>query len=230
MLCIGHSHVACVARAGLDAGLALHALNFWELPGGTVRGETGLRLSPELAARVASHEGTVYSLIGGAVHSVIGMLVHPRRFDFVLPDEPGLPLDDDAERIPALAVRRMLASAMTDYLSLMSHVRQLAPVALVHVEPPPPYEDAQRMHADIPWALYPGMRQEISPAALRYKLWRLHSRILQEWCEEVDAAFLPCPEQSLDERGFLREAYYGDGAHTNAAYGALVIKQMQQRP
>jgi len=84
------------------------------------------------------------------------------------------------------------------------------------------------MHADMPWGMYPGMCQEISPAALRYKLWRLHSQIIGEWCREAGALFVPCPPETFDENGFMREPYYGDGAHANMAYGERLLEQMRR--
>ncbi|GAB2555866.1 hypothetical protein [Rhodanobacter koreensis] len=228
LLCIGHSHVACVARAAEAAGTSLQALNFWEMPG-AIQHENGTsRLSVLLEQRLKKHTGPVFSMIGGAAHGVLGMLVHPRRFDFVLPAEPALPLDPAAEVLPALAVRHILESLMVDYLTMMSQVHRLCAGRLFHLESPPPLADAQRMQADIPWGMYPGMCHEISPAHFRYKLWRLHSQIVGDWCARAGATFVPCPPQSVDENGFMRESYYGDGAHANTAYGELVLEQMRQ--
>jgi hypothetical protein len=228
LLCIGHSHVACVARAAEFAGTPLQALNFWEMPGAILHNDGLPRFSATLEQQLKQHKGPVFSLIGGAAHGVLGMLVHQRRFDFVLAAEPTLPLDPAAEVLPALAVRRVLESLMVDYLALMSAVRQLCAGPLFHIEPPPPFADAQRMHADIPWAMYPGMRQEISPAHFRYKLWRMHSQILIDWCLASGATWAAHPRESVDESGFMRESYYGDGAHANTAYGELVLEQMRQ--
>lgn len=228
MLCIGHSHVACVARAAAATGAPLQALNFWEMPGAIERDDGPPHFTAALQQQLRRHEGPVFSLIGGAVHGVIGMLVHPRRFDFVLPWEPELPLDPAAEVLPALAVRGMLEALMTEYLALMVELRKLCRGPMFHLEAPPPYADAQRMHADIPWALYPGMCQEISPAPMRCKLWRLHSRIVSDWCAAAGVTFVACPAPAVDADGFLGEPYYGDGAHANEAYGELVLDQMRQ--
>ncbi len=228
MLCIGHSHVACVARAAQARGVALQALNFWEMPGAILREDGSPHFSPAIEQQLRQHAGSVYSLIGGAVHGVVGMLVHPRRFDFVLPWEPALALDPAAEVLPALAVRGMLESLMAEYLVLMGALRQLCRGPMFQLEPPPPYADAQRMYADIPWELYPGMCREISPASLRYKLWRLHSRIISDWCKASGVTFVTCPKVAVDAEGFLREPYYGDGAHANEAYGELLLGQMRQ--
>lgn len=228
MLCIGHSHVACVARAAQATGVALQALNFWEMPGAIERDQGPPRFTPALEQQLHRHEGPVFSLVGGAVHGVVGMLVHPRRFDFVLPWEPELPLDPAAEVLPALAVRGILEALMAEYLALMAELRKLCRGPMFHLEAPPPYADARRMHADIPWALYPGMRQEISPASMRYKLWRLHSRIVSDWCDAAGVTFVACPAAAVDAGGFQRETCYGDGAHANQAYGELVLGQMRQ--
>lgn len=228
IVCIGHSHVASVAQAAAALEVPFTALNFWDMPGAITLENGSPRLSLHLEQQLAKHPGPVFSMIGGAAHGVLGMLVHPRRFDFVLPAQPALPLDPAAEILPALAVRRVLESLTAEYLALMAEVRRLCAGQMCHIESPPPYADAGRMHADMPWGMYPGMCREISPAAFRYKLWRLHSQIISEWCGEAGVSFLPCPPETLDENGFMREQYYGDGAHANVLYGELVLKQMRR--
>ncbi len=227
LFCIGHSHVACVARAAADGNVPLVALNFWDLPGAIEHVDGAPTFSPAFREQLAQHAGPIFSMIGGAAHGVLGMLVHPRRFDFVLPLQPDLPLDPAAEILPAMAVRGMLESLMADYLSLMAQLRELCNGTLFHIEPPPPYADAERMHADIPWPLYPGMCQEISPACFRLKLWRLHTLILADWCRANGAQLLRCPTEAMDGDGYMLEPFYGDGAHANAAYGKLVLDQMK---
>lgn len=228
LLCIGHSHVACVARAAASTGTPLTALDFWTLPGAIEQVGGAPRLSGALRQQLQEHAGPVFSMIGGAAYGVLGMLVHPRRFDVVLPTQPELPLDPDAEILPAQALRQVLASLMSDYLALMTDLRRACAGVLFHLEPPPPYADATRMQADIPWDMYPGMCHEISPAPLRYKLWAMHSQILQEWCAANRVVFVRCPAAALDEEGFLHESCYGDGAHANESYGRLVLRQMRQ--
>ena len=228
ILCIGHSHVVSVAQAAAALDIPFKALNFWEMPG-AIALENGVpRLSLQVEQQLREHPGPVFSMVGGAAHGVLGVLVHPRRFDFVLPAEPLLPLDPAAEVLPALAVRRVLESLTVEYLALMLQVHRLCAGQMCHIESPPPYADAGRMHADMPWGMYPGMCHEISPAAFRYKLWRLHSQIVGEWCSEAGVLFVPCPPETIDESGFMREPYYGDGAHANVAYGELVLEQMRR--
>lgn len=228
LLCIGHSHLTCVAQAAIESGFSLEALNFWELPGAIEKIDGKPRLSEWVRTRLREHAGPVFSMIGGGTHTVIGTLVHPRRFDFVLPWEPELPLDSAAEILPAMAVRDVLETQMAEYLSLMGELRSLCRGSVFQLEPPPPCANEERMKADIPWDLYPGMCREISPASTRYKLWRMHSRIVDDWCRSAGVTFVTCPPSVLDAEGFLCESYYGDGVHSNAAYGVRVLDQMRQ--
>jgi hypothetical protein len=228
LLCIGHSHVACVARAAQAAAYPLRALNFWELPGAIRQDGGEPRFDAAIERQLREHDGPVFSMIGGAAHVVLGLLVHPRRFDFVLPAEPALSLDPAAELIPSLAMQRILESQMSEYLALMSLVRGLCTGRMFHVEPPPPCADAERMQAEVPWEMFPDRCREISPASLRYKLWRLHSQILSGWCADAGLDLLPAPSGTMDADGFMREPYYGDGVHANESYGALVLEQMRQ--
>lgn len=229
LLCIGHSHLACVAQAAADTGFPLEALNFWEMPGAIEKVDGKPWLSDALRSRLREYAGPVFSMIGGGAHAVIGTLVHPRRFDFVLPWAPQLPVDPASEILPAQAMRGVLEARMAEYLALMAEVRDLCHGPMFQIEPPPPSADMQRMQADTPWDMYPGMCREIAPVHTRYKLWRMHSRIVEDWCHGADVTFVACPAEAMDADGFLRDAYYGDGVHCNAAYGELVLEQMRQQ-
>lgn len=227
---IGHSHVGCVQGAANDYGEQdLYPLNFWGLPGAIEYHDGEAYLAEEIAARIADYWGPVFSMLGGSTHAVLGLLVHARRYDFVLPDQPDLSLDPEAELVPALAMRRIMASRMAEYLALMEQVHAHSRGNMVHIEPPPPSADVERLVFDIHWSMSTDAQYEVSPLVLRYKLWRLESRILRDWCAERNVAFIQCPQACLDEQGCLADDYYGDGAHANAAYGWQVLQQMRQR-
>lgn len=227
VLCIGHSHVACVERAARAAGYPFHALNFWQMPGAIRHERGGPCFDLATERRLREHDGPVFSMIGGAAHVVLGFLVNPRRFDFVLPAEPELPLDQAAELIPSMAVQRILESQMGEYLALMSLVRGLCAGPMFHVESPPPCANPERMHPRRQWALPQDKHREVSPVSLRYKLWRLHSQILSHWCAGTAVELLPVPTGAFDADGCMRERYCRDGVHGNERYGALVLEQMR---
>ena len=227
-LCIGHSHLRCLQTAAADLAVPLDAVNFWDANDGVRDGPDGPVLAGDLRQRVREHAGPVFSFIGGGAHSVLGLVAHPRRFDFVLPASPGLPLAANAEVLPVDLVRAILRRDMAPFLHLMSDLRSVARHRVVHLEPPAPCGEAKRMLPHIPWPLFPGMLRELAPRHLHYKLWRLHSEILLAHCAANDIDFLPHPGQTTGPDGFLRPEFFHDGVHANSAYGALLLDQMRE--
>lgn len=228
MLCIGHSHLHCVQRASAETGIAIEAINFWDDNSVVLDYPDNPSLIPALQQRFRDYPGAIFSFIGGGAHAVFGLVSHPRRFDFVLPEAPSLALDSRAEILPVDAVRAMLLKEVQPYLKLMRHVRTLAQHRFVHMEPTPPCGDPQRMLRFIPWPLFPGMLREIAPRPLHYKLWRLHSEIMAGHCAEYGIDFAAYPRHTVDENGFLLPEFFHDGVHGNSEYGALLLKQMQE--
>jgi hypothetical protein len=226
LFCIGHSHVASVALAAAEHGIALTAINFW-FPGGLVRENEKWKLSDETRQKIGKQNGPIFSLIGGSCYMHMGLCVHPRPWDFVLPTAEHLPLSPATELIPYDAVKQVLSDLMQEFLELMLQVQRAAAGTVFQMEPPPPTADAARITPQMPWDLFPGMRHEIAPAPFRYKLWRLQSSLLEAQCKEHGVGFVPYPGITADEQGFLAPAYLGDGAHANPAYGALVLEQMR---
>lgn len=225
LVCIGHSHTKCVAAAAAGRGIELRSIDFWGYPNPVQRENGTSRFRAEIERQL---EGTIFSMVGGSAYNMMGLVVHPRRFDFILPDSPDLPFDARAELVPYDAVRAGLAAITQEYLDLMAIIRATGKGPVFHIEAPPPYPDGDRMLADVPWMFFSGMEREVSPRYLRYKLWRLHSDIVREFCERMGMSFVACPPEAVDAEGFLLPAYYQDTMHVNAAYGALVLRQMQE--
>lgn len=228
ILAIGHSHLACVEQAALATGFELSALNFWTMPGSQIAADGLLWPSGTLKEAIRSHRGPLFSLVGGSSHTVLGALVHPRRFDFVLAEQPDLPIHREAEVLPQNAVGGMLRAHMAGYLNLMLELGKVASGPFHHLESPPPHRDSERMRQSMPWSLFPDMKQEISTAPFRYKMWRLHSAVVRDWCAEHGIAFIPHPRDSVDDEGYMIDACYHDGLHANLAYGKLVIDQIKR--
>ena len=221
-VCIGHSHVAALARAAAIGGVALDAINFWETGEPWLRDEGGTHLRPDLAKRV-EHGRLVLSLIGGSAHTVLGMVEHPRPFDFVLPSAPGLPVDDTRELVPAAAIREKLVEMAADYLAMVPIVIRAATGPVIQIEPPPPVADPDRIARFVPWGLFPGQPRVIAPKWLRYKLWRMHSEVIAAACARFGIRYLHSPDGAKDDEGFLADRCDQDGSHANDAYGALVL-------
>jgi hypothetical protein len=225
-VCIGHSHVRVVADAARDEHVPLIAIDFWHTKPFDAETADRTRFRDEVARQLTG--GPVFSLIGGNAHHKLGLVAHPRRFDFVLPAVPDLPLDDRAEIVPADAVRAALGAITREYLDLMRIVHETNDGNVVHLQPPPVYADEAQLKPDVPWMFFTGSRREVSPRYLRYKLWHLHSEILEEFCRASGIGFLKCPPEVADADGFLRPRYYADAMHVNQRYGSLVLHQIGQ--
>src|SRR5439155_25855688 len=98
---------------------------------------------------------------------------------------------------------------------------------LIHLESPPPIPSEKHIRA------YPSFyeakigQRGVAPAVLRYKLWRLHSSLVQEYCRALDITFLPVPPEVQDEERMLCErAWTDDPTHGNAYYGRCVFRQL----
>jgi hypothetical protein len=168
------------------------------------------------------------SMVGGNDHSVLGMLNHPRLFDFVLPEAPGLALTPGAEILPAGLVMELLHKRIEPHVKMLAALRSALPgQRLVHVQSPPPVPSARHI------ATYPGVfadliaERGVSPAALRYKLWRLHSSLYRQSCAGLGVGFLPVPAKMCDAEGMMVEqAWNHDPTHGNTVYGAHVLGQL----
>ena len=224
LVIIGHSHTEPVAAAAAAAGVPLDVLNFWHLPEPFIEAGDRLQLKPALRARLLA---PVFSLVGGNVHQDVGLVVHPRRFDFVWPERPDLALEDGAEIIPYDAVQAALSARAGYFLDIMSAVRDATSGPVFHIESPPTYGPEILPRDDAGFAHFFGKDAEFSPPWLRFKLWRVHSDIVAAHCRAIGIQFLAHPPEAVTEAGFLRDAYHGTPAHANAAYGALVLAQMR---
>ncbi len=133
----------------------------------------------------------------------------------------------DAEILPARLVRATLLRAHGCAVQLLTALRERVTGPLIHIEPPPPVPSADHIRA------YPGVfagkiaELGVSPASLRYKLWRLHSAILAELCGKLGIALLPAPADTQDAQGMLAEDCWNpDPTHANAVYGGRVLRDL----
>lgn len=226
-VCIGHSHARALEGGAARGGVVLDAMNFWDTGDPWLREGDTIRLRPDLAERVGRGR-RVLSAIGGSAHTVLGTVEHPRPFDFVLPADPELAVDEAREIVPAAAVRAKLAEIAAPYFATLPALLAAASGPVLQLEPPPPVADEARIAAHVPWNMYPGQPRKIAPKWLRYKLWLLHGEVIRATCERLGIGYMPAPQAARDAEGFLAAQYDLDGAHANAAYGALVLETLRQ--
>ena len=233
ILAIGASHLVALQGAARQNGAAPR-IAFVQLRDARYRGalervgdatpSLGWRLAEDLAER--SRE-LVVSLIGGNKHNILGLLNHPRPFDFVLPDEPDLPFTEGAECVPVELVADSLTKRAASEFALLRTIRAATKVPVIHMESPPPNPSVDHIRR------HPGVFRDridalgVAPAHLRYKLWRVHSSVVRAACAEAGIEFVPAPREALDARSMLREAAWADDpTHGSAWYGAFVLQQI----
>jgi hypothetical protein len=233
ILAIGASHLVALQGAARQIGSAPR-IAFVQLRDARYRGaiERGGDGKPSLGWSLAEDVAEpsrklIVSLIGGNKHNILGLLNHPRPFDFVLPDEPDLPFTEGAECVPVELVADSLTRRAANEFDLLRTIRAATTVPMVHMESPPPNPSVAHIRR------HPGVFRDridalgVAPAHLRYKLWRVHSSVVRAACADAGIQFVPAPREALDAHSMLRKAAWADDpTHGSAWYGALVLKQI----
>ena len=240
ILVIGQSHVGAIraaAKARREADperlrtRVIHTLESHYAPEVSGDGD-GDGFSPVLVETIRDqidrHDPLVASASGGNIHNGFALVRHPRPYDFLLSGEHGPPLDPEAEPISEALVRAALEDGLArDRVRL----REIARIAggFVHLESPPPLADGAYIaaQADAYFRDRDVGVLGVASAGLRYKIWRLHSRIVAGYVAALGGRFLPAPRETQDDRGFLLQAFAGDATHGNQAYGEAVIRALE---
>ncbi|HEV7279892.1 MAG TPA: hypothetical protein VGN57_06720 [Pirellulaceae bacterium] len=230
---IGNSHqfVLRLAYETRDRCGRAEGLELWFIPFHTetykpilVEGEFQPAIREELQTDAL---GLVVSTLGGNHHNLLGLVNHPVKFDFILPEAPDLPLQEDVNILPVELVKRALRERAEESLAFMPLLQRSTSAPLYHFESPPPVpsEDHIRENPDAFAELI--SQHGVAPASLRYKLWRLHSSIFREACDRSGFKFLPAPKAMQDERGMLvPQAWHEDPTHANQVYGERMYRQL----
>lgn len=243
LLVIGQSHVAAfraAAKAHREAfpdeprTRVIHTLEEAHAPEfeNGIEGDRsafGPKLRAAIEDQIARHDPVVVSVVGGNVHNVLTLLRHPRPFDFVLPEEEsGPPFDPGAELIPEALVRAVLQARLSPDFARLRALREVAGPFL-QIESPPPVRDAAYIARQAEQAFRDRAQGEIAAAGegVRWRMWRLSSRLLREAVEAMGSRYLPAPAEARDGEGFLRLDFAADPTHGNLAYGALLIRAIE---
>ena len=184
-------------------------------------------LADAIRDQIARHDPIVVSVNGGNVHAVLALIRHTCPFDFRLSGEPSPPLDRDAELLVESLVAATLAQEMARDLARFSALVALAgPVAQLE-SPPPIRDDGFIAAAADTYFVDRGIASRgVAPAGLRYRMWRLASRLFRTHAAALGCPFLPVPAAVKDEDGFLHPDYAGDATHGNARYGEAWIEEL----
>lgn len=232
VLLVGHSHLACIRQAfdqrdGEVTGLALEFVPLADpyfLPNLDAAGG----VHPHIRRVVtAPRFDAVVSVIGGNAHFSLGLVNNPRRYDFVLPEAPDLPLEPGAEILPHDLLLRHLTAMSHETTPVLAALRALVPgKPFVHLESPPPVPaENVNLHAR---HFAPLIRQYgLSRRERVWRFWRLQARMMQHICAAEAITYLPVPDSMTDGDGMLvRAAWRDDPTHAGPAYGHAVLDQL----
>lgn len=230
MIVIGHSHVGAIHSAARSLGVELHLIQMkTRSKASLVEAQT---LHPDFLKEIQSYiekdqSKFIFSFIGGALHTGLGLLQHPQPFDFILPDRPDIPLNQNATILPYDAIKFTMARRLKFDLFVLSELRRRLNLPVIHFSSPPPVDNEAFILDTIRERLKEELgKQGVSPAPLRLKLWRVESEIMRERCDVEGIQFVPPPPEALDG-DYLADAYRKDPSHGNEAYGVLLVKQMR---
>ncbi|MEI2417864.1 hypothetical protein V8Z80_16930 [Orrella sp. JC864] len=173
-----------------------------------------------------------FSWVGGNEHNLIGLMRHPRHFDFIHPQDPGLPLDPGAEILTYGLVKAALreSAGVKRSIETLTQARKAINAPLYQIEPPPPKADDDfiRLHlGQVFREQYGASAQvpDIAPASLRRKTWLAYCDVMREECAKLTVGYVATPPSVMDRDGYLLpQAYANDATHGNAWYGGEMLK------
>lgn len=168
----------------------------------------------------------IVSCVGGNFHNTAGLLNHNVPFDFVLKDSPVEVIKENRMILPYELIRRIFELHIRpNILDIINLLNEYSKYPIVHIESPPPI--AQEEHI----LKYPGGWKDkvaqygVAPPSIRYKLWRLHSNIIEDFCREKGFVFCPISPTTTDEDGFMRAEFMSnDPTHGSGPYGVEQLK------
>ena len=235
ILIFGNSHtdalkIANKQRVSTFGNTDTRVMRLSEVKSGKEIGDVSLDAATSMAAE-STTDDLIVSAIGGNQHQAFGLVQHPVTFDLIEP-EAASPHDP---RPSVLIPYRTFWAAFERSLRkrdvrLVTTLREAAGRPIYHLSPPPPKESAahilQRSESAFTNA---GLATKgVTPAPIRLKLWRLQCAVLRSLSAEVGVHLLPPPDGTQTPEGFLKPEYYNnDATHANAAYGELVLRQLE---
>ena len=170
------------------------------------------------------------SMLGGNAHNILGLVAHRKPFDFTLPEEPHLANESGSEPQTYAFVEHALKSLMSYNLCFLRCARNAVDGPMLHLQSPPPIEDETLIQADLAPRLATSLNPVgIAPPLLRYKLWRLHSKIVASTCAMLGIEYVPVPPKVLVDGRFLQPIFFQDATHANGAYGEVILDQLSGR-
>lgn len=164
---------------------------------------------------------------GGTEHNILGLIEGEPRYDFHWPK-----YDDfltDRTLIPASAIEELLRWRLESSLLRAMSVRADFDCPAYALAPPPPFRDVDERFK-LPKAFDNLLAAGISPPSVRRKYYAVQCHIMRQAYAERGIELLPAPPPSRDADGYLQRRFWNqDPTHGNPAYGALVLKHLEEQ-
>lgn len=248
---IGDSHYAAIATAAQEdlaftpehRGCDLIFFDAWKHGlryefSTLVNGEPVL--NPDLAQSIrtiASNYDRVelVTVLGGGHHLAITLLDNGHPMDIILPDQPDLPVRQDAMLVSTEFAKAIFLQLISNTFQTLAAMRDACPdLPFAQIECPPSNGDNDfvRSHLGVYFENNhkPEELDALSSPEQRFKFWRLQSMMYADECQRLNIEYLRVPPDGLSDTGFLRPEHYGvDSTHANADYGRLILQMLEQR-
>lgn len=165
-------------------------------------------------------KGILVSLLNGHDHSVLSLIQHPSRYDFVLPTHPDLPIDPAAQMLPYRTIARQVREQVAPTVEALALLRALWPEARIyHVLPPPPAASSEHILSQKEAIVSECLKHGVSSRYLRLKYYLECRAQLTAALDAMKIGTVTAPTDTLDSQGFLATEYCWDATHGSPAYG-----------
>lgn len=192
----------------------------------------GVTLDDALAALATSGPNDILiAAVGGNQYNSLGLLEHPEPYDFMVAPADAETLTPGARIIPVRQVEAAFETFLSGWVATtVAALRGAHKGRAYYMETPPPKADADyiRANAEAYFRTDGVVAVNVSPAPFRRRLWQVQSRMTERLCDSLDMAFVRAPRGGFDAEGYMaRECYGSDATHANAAYGELVLRDLE---
>jgi hypothetical protein len=238
-LAFGHSHIVALAK-GFDSKRQYGAASSKTTPNSSFHylysPEFAPNLSPEREGKALhpairdklerSEPHCVILSLGGNEHNVLSILQLYQKYDFILAEQPQLPLEGGAEIYPEAMIRETLRDWMGDSLDLLRAFRAASGAPMAQIEPPPPLPKSHVLAHPGDLLPNPAAREKVSPDGLRHKMWRVASGLYRETCKQLGISYIEAPQDLIDNNGMLTQSCWGaDATHANEVFGRRMLEE-----
>lgn len=242
LLGLGHSHIVAIAkgcyelqhRGATIGGEPISSTFLYlydpQIMPTLVEGAGAPVINPRLAEIVAKEEAAFGLLsVGGNEHIAMSIIQPREPVDFVLGENPDLPLAGGASIVPEAGVRETMREKMASTLATLSALRRATAIPLFCLEPPPPLPDSRVLAYPKEFFRKAVDRSKLSSELFRYKMWRVQSGLYRSACAKENIEFVEVPPCFVAPPGVLAETAWGaDASHANPLFGEAMVRKAME--